>query len=476
MESPEPPATIPLWSLTEDTLVEIGENGSLQVMTRWGEFGVEDAGALAVESLRRMALGPVSLRNVTSGAQWLGEFSPGFLALRRVLRQLSGSVVHSLGLQDGKRPLLSVIPIGPAPFFRPEPVDADRAIRLSRFAVLRAGEGGMLLESPDAPFLVLLSRPWAVRIASAFVEPCTIHDIVADTGLGEELVTDAVRYLVAAGVVLLDGVGEGFAFAEDDDPDLRHWCHHELMFHARSRTRLACGRPESARGPRESAPPVVKPAPDGPRFSLPRPDLAAVADTPLTALLENDHVCPRFPEQPITVAQLGELLYRGARVRSVGPAHLPAQESHEASQRPYFSVACLYELELYLTIDRCQGLPQGIYHYDPLGHSVTLINDAPADLAAVLDLAMVAGAGHRRPAALITVTARLERTSWALGGAAYSTALLHFGALQQTLYLTGKAMGMSAHAVPLDAGDRVDRALKLTWPAEVALGECVLSA
>ncbi|SDX62140.1 SagB-type dehydrogenase domain-containing protein [Amycolatopsis xylanica] len=474
MDSPEPPATIPLWSLTEDTLVEIGENGSLVVMTRWGEFGVEDAGVLAVESLRRMALGPVSLRNVTAGAQWLGEFAPGFVALRRVLRQLSGSVVHSLGLPDGKRPLLSVIPVGPGPVFRPEPVAADRAIRLSRFAVLRTGEGGMLLESPDAPFLVLLSRPWAVHIATAFAESCTIHDIVAGTGLAEQLVADAVRYLVAAGVVLLDGADADFA--EDDDEDLRHWCHHELMFHARSRTRLACGRPESVRGPRASAPPVVKPVPGGRRFSLPQPDLAAVEDAPLTELLETDHVCPRFPDRPITVAQLGELLFRAARVRSVGPAHLPAQESHEASQRPYFSVACLYELELYLTIDRCQGLPQGIFHYDPLGHSVTLINDAPADLAAVLDMAMVAGAGHRRPAALVTVTARLERTSWALGGAAYSTALLHFGALQQTLYLTAKAMGMAAHAVPLDAGDRVDRALELTWPAEVALGECVLSA
>lgn len=467
------PATIPLWSLTEDTLVEVGENGSLVVMTRWGEFGVEDAGALAVESLRRMALGPVSLRNVTSGARQLNEFSPGFVALRRVLRKLSGSVVHSLGLQDGKRPLLSVIPAGPAPFFTPEPVPPDRPIRLSRFAVLRTGEGGMLLECPDAPFRVLLSRPSAIRIASAFAESCTIDEVVAETGLAEQLVGAAVRYLVAAGVVLLDGPDA--RFAEDDDPDLWHWCSHELLFHARSRTRLGCGRPESARGPRPGVPPVVKPVPGGPTFPLPRPDLTEVADAPLTSLLETDHECPRFPDRPITLSQLGELLFRGARVRSVGPARLPMQERHEASQRPYFSVACLYELELYLTIDRCEGLERGIYHYDPLGHALTLINNAPADLTAVLDLAMVAGAGHRRPAALITVTARLERTSWALGGAAYSTALVHFGALQQTLYLTGKAMGLSAHAVPVDAGDRVDHALKLTWPAEVALGECVLS-
>ena len=36
-------------------------------------------------------------------------------------------------------------------------------------------------------------------------------------------------------------------------------------------------------------------------------------------------------------------------------------------------------------------------------------------------------------------------------------------------------MGLAAHAVPVDAGDRVDRALKLEWPAEVSVGECVLN-
>ena len=51
---------------------------------------------------------------------------------------------------------------------------------------------------------------------------------------------------------------------------------------------------------------------------------------------------------------------------------------------------------------------------------------------------------------------------------------MHVGALQQVLYLNAKAMGLAAHAVPVDAGDRVDRALKLEWPGEVGVGECVL--
>lgn len=485
MNYPEGAATIALWSLTEDTLVEFGEDGSLVVMAGWGELEVAHVDSLTLESLRRMAFGPVSLRNVTSspdsyrsgqddGPPRTDAGAADLASLRRVLAGLSGSVVRSLGQRDGKRPLLSVIPVGLAPEFAVHPVQAGRTVRLSRFAALRRGTGGPLLESPRAPFRILLSRAPAVRIASALYSPATIAEIAAETELAEAVVADVVAYLVAAGSVL---VGDDNAeFAEDTDPELRRWSHHDLLFHVRSRTRLVRGRYEDV--PEEpvdaQSAPVVKPVPGGPSFPLYRPDPALVADTALTGVLETDHHCPVFDGRGLSARQLGELLYRGARIRSVSELALSPGYRYEASQRPYFSIARLYELELYLGLDHCDGLAKGIYHYDPQGHVLTLVNDDPDELDAMLDTAMVAGQGRRRPAALIIVTARLARSSWALGGSAYSTALLHVGALQQTLYLTAKAMGLAAHAVPLDAGDRVDRALKLRWPHEVALGESVL--
>lgn len=487
MDYPEGAGTIALWSLTEDTLVEIGEDGSLVVMAGWGELEVAGADALTLESLRRMALGPVSLRNVTSSpdsyrsgpdseAPWTDAGPADFAPLRGVLTRLSGSVVRSLGQRNGQRPLLSVIPVGHAPEFVVLPVPPGRLVRLSRFAALRRGAGGLLLESPCAQFRVLLSRAPAVRIASSLSSPATIAEIAAETGLAEEMVADVVDYLVASGAVLVGA--ENAEFAEDTDPELRRWSHHDLLFHVRSRNRVAGGRYEVASGRAAGAPPepVVKPVPEGPSYPLYRLDPAAAGadDKVLTGVLETDHHCPVFDGRELSARQLGELLYRAARVRSVSELALSPEYRYEASQRPYFSIARLYELELYLGIDGCDGLPKGIYHYDPAGHVLTLVNDDADELDAMLDMAMVAGKGRQRPAALVTVTARLARTSWALGGSAYSTALLHLGALQQTLYLIAKAMGLAAHAVPLDAGDRVDQALKLRWPYEVALGECVL--
>ncbi|OZM71931.1 SagB-type dehydrogenase domain-containing protein [Amycolatopsis antarctica] len=470
-------ATIRLWSLRQDVLVEVGAGDeSLVVVTRWGEFDLGGADRVVREALRRMRLGPISLENVTAGtgnAEDTDVAYPGRAELEKVLDQLSGSVVHSLGLRDGQAPLLSLIPVVKAPEFRPEPVPGGAPVRLSRFATIRPDGGALVLESPASRFTVSLGGQAAVRVVTALAAPVSIAEIGARSGIDGRVVADIVAYLTAAGVAL---VGDGRAgFAEDEDPALRSWSHHELAFHRKSRTRQGDGPVDMAPAT-DAQPPIVKPVPPGRTVALPRPAPGRTGhgEPGLTALLETDHTCPEFSGDGLSLRELGELLFRAARIRSIGPGHLPFGPGHEASQRPYFNVACLYELEVYLSIDRCTGLDRGIYHYDPLGHALTLVNDDRTDLAEMLDMAKVAAGSVPRPAALLSVTARPGRTSWALGGAAYATALAHFGALQQTLYLVAKAMGLAVHAVPVDDCDTVGRALGLDWPAEIGVGECVL--
>lgn len=464
-----PTETIRLWSLTEDTLLEAGEDGSLAAVTWWGEYEFPGTARPVCEALGRMALGPVSMGNlaVPGAAQRA--------TLRKVLNQLSGSVVHSLALKDGREPLLSAVPVTQHPVFPVEHVPPDRAVKLSRFAAMRPGGGGMLLESPGARYKVALVRPAAIQVASSLAAPVTAGQVAELTAVPEPVVTDVLAFLAAAGVVLVaDARGE---FTEDSDSDMAAWSHDDLMFHTRSRTWLRDSGPPGPDPARPGPePPVVQQVTGGPTFPLhrPDPDRLSRSDPPLAALLESDHLCPSFTEHVLTAEQVGEFLFRSARVRSVGPAHLPGGPSHEASQRPYFSVACLYELEIYIGLNRCSGLNRGIYHYDPLWHTLTLINDDVAVLDGMLDMAMIAAGSHQRPAALLTIAARMSRIAWVLGSAAYATTLLHVGALQQVFYLSAKAMGLAAHAVPVDAGDRVDRSLKLEWPAEVSVGECVL--
>ncbi len=464
--------TVRLWSLTEETVVEVGDDGSLVVVTWWGEYDLPDVTGAVRDSLRRLALGPVSMKNlVDPGNGKPSAWPPG---LEQVLGRLAGAVVHSLALTDGRGPILSAVPATVVPDFRIVALAMDRPVKLSRFAVFRSADGTFVVESPLAGYRVLLTDRSSVQVVTALAAVTTPRGVAVATGVPPHITADVLAYLVAAGVVL--AADERAKFAEDEAPGLVAWSHDDLIFHTHSRTRQRTGEPPATDRGRDGGPPVVKEAADGFAVLLPRPDVVALTTggPTLGALQETEHHCPEFSGRPLTAEQIGEFLFRSARIRSVGPAHLPGGPGHEASQRPYFSVACLYELEIYLTVNRCSGIVPGIHHYDPLCHALTLVNDDLADVGQMLDMAMVAAGSHRRPSALLTMTARVARTAWVLGSAAYATTLMHVGALQQILYLNAKAMGLAAHPVPVDAADRVDRALRLKWPTEVGVGECTL--
>jgi SagB-type dehydrogenase family enzyme len=203
------------------------------------------------------------------------------------------------------------------------------------------------------------------------------------------------------------------------------------------------------------------------------PDLAA-EDPPLTEVIENAMLCPELAERELTAEQIGELLFRTARIRSISPASAGADVTYRISDRPYLSIYGLHELELYVSLNRCAGLPRGIYHYDPKDHVLTLINDSEPELDELLDYASVAARTTRRPPVLITITARVARSSWMYGGIAYSLTLTHVGALQQTLCLVATAMGLAPCVPAIDPGDVTDSALHLDWPAEIGVGEFIV--
>ncbi|HEX6358962.1 SagB family peptide dehydrogenase, partial [Actinophytocola sp.] len=400
--------TIPLWSFREDVAVESTDDG-LNILSRWGEVLLDHPRPATAESLRRMTLGPVALANVT-GLDWFD--------LVGVFDQVPGCVVRSLGLRSSAAPLLSATPVSPRARFELPTLDREAALRLCRYAFLRESNGDMVLESPLSNHRVVLHRPLVSWVVGELSRPATSLGIAHGVDVPEPLVAEILPYLLATGMVVYD------------DAEPLAWTPHELMFHSRSRL----GRhDESALGDTERVAPLpaVKPLPAGPRFPLYRPDPAVPAahDMPLTAAVELRRSVREFADEGPSAAQLGELLYRSARVRSL----VAGMEPRPVSERPYPSAGGLYELELYLTVDRCDGLPRGIYHYDPNDHALTLVNDRREHADELLDSAKLLLGTNRRPPTLITMTARMGRMSCGYDGIAYTTTLKHVGVLQQTL-------------------------------------------
>jgi SagB-type dehydrogenase family enzyme len=458
--------SIPLWSFREDVAIEATEIG-LNILTRWGEVRVDRPTAAIEDSLRRMTLGPVALANVTD-LDWAD--------LCEVFRRMPGCVVHSLGLRNSATPLLSATPVTQKARFELPAFTATASIRLSRFAFLRDRAGEMMLESPLSHHRVVLHRPLASWVVGALGRTTTTADVARAVNLTMTLVTEVIGYLTAADMVVhADQAGR---FAEDVDPALATWAPHDLLFHSRSRL----GRHDDPVGAgfsgadRMSPLPAVKPLPDGPRFPLFRPELDApgLREMSLSEALERRESVRDFADEGPSAAQLGELLYRSARVRSltrtVGTEPVP----YAVSERPYPSTGSLYELDLYLTIDRCAGLPRGIYHYDPDGHALTLVNSRPEHADELLDTAMVLIGARRRPPALISMTARMGRLSWVYDSIAYATTLKHVGVLQQTLYLVATMLGLAPCALATGDDEVATAAFGLDYPAEVSVGEFVV--
>ncbi|WP_055528453.1 SagB/ThcOx family dehydrogenase [Streptomyces graminilatus] len=507
-----------LWSLREDVLVDTGcPDGSVSLSGRWGEVRLRRARPMVREALRRMSLGPISLANVmaemaaesavrpaaTGGHSADGPAADASAEILRVLHRLPHLVVRSLMLEGADQLLLSVVPIAQSARYQQDLAALRSPVRLSRFAFLRREGEDFVLESPVSLYRIVLHGPEASWVISMLNRPVTVDEIAAAVPLPGPAIAEIVAHLVGTGMVHSaeqpppgsgDHVRAGTrdngtdnrdaapSFAEDRDPALRSWSAVDLLFHSRS----TLGRHDADFGATyplaDILPPApaVKPLPDGPRLALARPSLTevAAADPPLTTVVEERHSIRSYGPERLTAATLGEFLYRALRVRGL---HEPTGDSgqHEGyTDRPYPSGGRAYELEFYLTVRDCAGIPSGIHYYAPLEHCLVQLGHGDTDSATedLLAEAQITAGLPDPPAVVITITSRIHRLSWKYSGLPYALTLKHVGAVIQNLYLIGTAMGLASCALGSGDVELAARATGTDWLTEPSVGGFALGA
>ncbi|MFF7366605.1 SagB family peptide dehydrogenase [Streptomyces tricolor] len=473
------PQLVNLWSLRQDIVVDLGTGpeDAILLETPWADLRIKEPSAGLREALRRMLLGPVAIRNVLASPSVAPGGTEGLLEELRPLQHL---IVRTLAI--GAVPLLSVVPVsGRARFTGLKPL-LGRICRLSRFAVIRYAQGGLCIESSIVDHKVDLHHPGVMGMLGR------IDGTADDVDAPHLPVVEAVRaYLVAAGVlVVADRLAEP-SFAEDRDPALTGWSPDELLVHSGSR-RERFGRPRGAafaQAGRMPPPPVVKPpaaaGPDrpAPRIALARPDLDRLADTdpPLTAVLEPG-TRPVTEDGGLTLDRLGALLFRAARIRALLPPAGFDPADYPTSERPYPSVDDSYALEVYvLAGEEASCLPAGAYHYDPLGHCLERM---PGEPGAAADLVDAARGEDTEPAGTesvrVAISARFPRAAYKFSGTAYSNILKDVGALQQTVALVARAMGLHSRILSVGDADAFQRAVGLDWRVEASVGDMVITS
>ena len=166
--------------------------------------------------------------------------------------------------------------------------------------------------------------------------------------------------------------------------------------------------------------------------ALPAPTLPV---GPLADTIAGRTSCRRFLAEPIALAQLGDLLHAGYGV--LGTIDLWG----EFCERPVPSGGGLYPLELYVLTQRVDELVGGAYHYVPLTHTLEVVRPDP--LPSLLTAEMFLGQPYlSAAAAVIVVTAVVERSLWKYEDRGYRYLLLEAGHVAQNVNLSATALGL----------------------------------
>lgn len=348
----------------------------------------------------------------------------------------------------------------------------DKKYQLSRFAYSHQESDRMVLESPLSRSKIILTDWRGSAIANSLTTPQTATEIAATIpAVSLDTVKMFFSLLLTAGVI--SPVEANGTISERENEILSQWEFHDLLFHSRSRA----GRHDNAIGKsfrfvgKISPLPVIKPKLGNDAIQLYQPDLEKIKqeDETFTNILESRKSIRVQGEQPITDRQLGEFLYRVARVRSIFP-----KDEKECSSRPYANGGACYELELYVIVNRCQNLTSGLYHYCPQDHQLAKISPLNKYTEILLNNAETATIPPCNPQILIILASRFPRVSWNYESMAYALTLKHVGVLYQTMYLVATAMNLAPCAVGSGNSDIFAAATGCDYYTETSVGEFML--
>ena len=197
-------------------------------------------------------------------------------------------------------------------------------------------------------------------------------------------------------------------------------------------------------------------------------------------VLEERRSIRDYADEPITDRQLGEFLFRTARVKGRTEWEVPAPGGPvrvESTTRPYPAGGGLYELEVYAVVQACRNLAPGLYHYDPDGHRLGRLAGPTPEVAALLaDAARSAGIDSEGLQVLLILASRFPRLAWKYASLAYALTLKHVGVVYQTMYLAATAMGLAPCALGGGDSDLFARAAGVDYYAETSVGEFLLGS
>jgi len=374
------------------------------------------------------------------------------LLIRRLARR--GLVEYRLGRSQGGADQVVIEPQVPDYWPRTPQLGTTDILVLSRFAYMRRRGNDLVLESPRSGALFRICDPKVAAALALLAAPQPIKKLRRQDGFpGIELLALLVDCQI---LFTIDAANDSGLRPTEGNDSLVLWDFHDLLFHARS-TEGQHANPLGGVYPyigTISPLPAVRQCWAREKIDLGKFSAADTeAITPTVRVLRERHSVRSFnDDRPITLAELSRFLEKTARVQSewsdtldLGTGAGPPAATYTV--RPYPSAGSSYELELYLAVDKCEGLARGFYHYDAGGHALVPIDVRGPEFEALLKSAEFAMGVSAVPQILITIAARFGRVSWKYSSIAYSLILKDVGVLTQTFYMIATEMELGGCAI-----------------------------
>jgi SagB-type dehydrogenase family enzyme len=467
----------PLLRLSKGVSLVEAPPGAFALQCGWGSFEVHGTTPGLVAALRALAGGGATEQDLGQLVLDLeGSTSLAFFYYRIKQWIWLGLLTRSVVARG--EALLDLVPTrcGYHPLWRD--VSLDARFQLSRFALLRRVDTSLILESPLSSVQARLPGRSAGLLA-ALARPQSCRDLCHHaTGLPVQALSMLLSLLADAALIReVDGNGQS---PEDGNPTLAQWEFHDLLFHVASRG----GRLESSPTPPFRFLGTIPPLPATKRvmsskvIALYKPALGRMVqqDPPLADVMERRRSIRRFGSQPITGQQVGEFLYRVARIRRLIEPDPSSGLYYQASDRPYPSAGAAYDIEIYPIIRSCEGIRPGAFHYDPQDHQLECIADYDSRMDALVRDARHAAGLSCDPQILLVLASRFQRVSWKYSGIAYSLTLKHVGVLFESMYLVATAMGLAPCALGAGNSTVFNQVTGLSPLEESSVGEFLLGS
>lgn len=375
-----------------------------------------------------------------------------------------------------ENPLVKLVPFSYNFVLHFPVIKPETAYKLSRFAYFRRdNDKDFIVQSPKGFSKIFLMRPEALGMFYKLSEGVSIQSLVeSNAGTDANEIRSFILFLLMESIV--EPCDNDGTINEDHNDVFRQWDFHDLLFHSQSRL----GRNEGPIGGSFRFKNIIKPQPavkpkftDRPFIPLPKPDLPSLitTDPTLTSVIEARRSIRTHNYIPISIEQLGHFLYRTCRVMNQFQT-----EIGEFTRRPYPSGGASYELEIYVTVDRCLGLERGVYYYDPVNHGLHHVADPSLDMELLLHEAWTSTGMSCRTQILFTITSRFQRVSWKYKGIAYAAQLKNIGVLYANMYLAATAMRLAPCALGLGNSDRFCKISGASYYEEGSIGEFMLGS